>query len=172
MKESEENSNLTATLLAELRAIAARELAGESAGHTLEPTALVNEAWLKLFRNGHAGGWDSRTHFVGAAARAMRQVLVDHAKSRRAAMRDDGRRPLSLTVVGDVPETEPLDVIALHSALERLAERDPRKAEVVELRFFGGLTLEEIAEVLEVTRRTIDRDWVAARAWLYEEMRK
>jgi RNA polymerase sigma factor (TIGR02999 family) len=149
----------------ELRRLAEIQLRGERAGHTLQPTALVHEAYLKL-----AGGdlsISDRAHFLAVAARAMRQALVDHARRRDRVKRGGGLRPVTLTG-GSWSEELDLDgLIALDAALEDL---EPRQRQVVEGRFFGGMTEEEIATVLGVTRRTVRRDWVKARAWLYRRL--
>ncbi|MGD8494910.1 MAG: ECF-type sigma factor [Gemmatimonadales bacterium] len=149
----------------ELRHLAEIQLRRERAGHTLQPTALVHEAYMKL-----AGGdlsISDRAHFLAIAARAMRQALVDHARRRDRAKRGGGLRPVTLTG-GSWSETLDLDeLLALDAALEEL---EPRQRQVVEGRFFGGMTEEEVATVLGVTRRTVRRDWVKARAWLYRRL--
>lgn len=151
----------------DLREMAARAMAREGAGHTLQPTALVNEAYLKL-ADGAAPELEGRTHFFAVAARAMRQVLVDHARKRKAARRGGGEaRHVSLGGVGAGDPDLPLeDLLALDAALDALDEEDPRLRKVVEYRYFAGLTDGEVAELLGVTRRTVQRDWVKARAWL------
>ncbi len=157
----------------ELRRIAAARLRAERDGHTLQPTALVNEAYLKLAASPGADLQD-RPHFLAVAARAMRQVLVDHARRRDAAKRGAGVAPATLTGSGQ-PAAEPSgldsdELLALDTALDRLNALDPRLRQVVELRFFGGLTDTEIGDVLGVTRRTVQRDWARARAWLYGQL--
>ena len=156
-------------LYAELRDIAGRLLRREAEGHTLQPTALVHEAWLKLAGE-HSLQPTDRQHFLAIAARAMRQVLVDSARRRRAAKR--GGAVVNITLTDDVSGLAmPLDdLIAVDDALTALADRDERLARVVELRFFAGLSEEEIAAALEVTTRTVQRDWVRARAWLHSEL--
>ena len=153
----------------ELRAAAQRALGRERAGHTLQPTDLVHEVWLKL-----AGGvkveWQGKAHFLAVAARAMRQVLVDHARRRQADKRGGDVIHVSLTHAGGANALPPEDLLMLDDALTRLGERDQRLREVVEYRFFGGLTEREVAEVLGVTERTVQRDWVRARAWLHQEI--
>jgi RNA polymerase sigma factor (TIGR02999 family) len=157
----------------ELRRIAAARLRAERDGHTLQPTALVNEAYLKLAASPGAGIQD-RSHFLSIAARAMRQVLVDHARRRDAAKRGAGAEPATLTGRQLAsPDSSGLDsdeLLALDAALDRLDAMDSRLRQVVELRFFGGLTDTEVGEVLGVTRRTVQRDWTRARAWLYGEL--
>ena len=154
----------------ELREIARRQLRNERPGHTLQPTALVNEAYLRLF-DADTNGWESRAHFFGVAARAMRQVLVDHARKRDAAKR--GGELQRVTLVTDIAEVGggTTDVIDLHLALEKLAQNDDALARLVELRFFAGLTLDEAADVIGVSRRKVANDWAAARLWLQRELR-
>jgi RNA polymerase sigma factor (TIGR02999 family) len=157
----------------ELRRIAAARLQAERDGHTLQPTALVNEAYMKLAASPGAGIQD-RSHFLSVAARAMRQVLVDHARRRDAAKRGAGVAPATLTgrrlASPDQSRLESDELLALDAALDRLDAMDSRLRQVVELRFFGGLTDTEVGEVLGVTRRTVQRDWTRARAWLYGEL--
>ncbi len=153
----------------ELRGAARRAMAGERAGHSLQATELVHEAYFKLL-GAHDIDWRGRGHFVAIAARAMRQILVDHARRRKAEKRGGGAEHVTL---GD-PAAElvlpPEELLALDAALTRLDEMDSRLRSVVEYRFFGGLTEQEIASVLGVTIRTVQRDWVKARAWLYQEI--
>lgn len=154
---------------AELHAAAARSMRGERDAHTLRPTALVNEAYLRLAE--HRGEWESREHFLAAAASAMRRILVDHARRRGAARRGDGVRPVTLTVdSGPVTPPVVLDVLDLHQALGALAAEDERAARVVELRYFGGLTNDETARVLELSPASVKRDWAYARAWLLRRL--
>jgi RNA polymerase sigma-70 factor (ECF subfamily) len=149
----------------ELRGLARRYLARELPGHTLQPTALVHEAFLRL-----AGAseipWQDRAHFVGVAARAMRQVLVSHAVRRKAAKRGGGWTRIPLDDAVALFESPSIDIVALDRALEELSAVDPRQCRVVELRFFGGLTVAEVAKVLRVSPRTVEREWTFARAWL------
>ena len=153
----------------ELRELADRFLAAEKRGATLQPTALVHEAYLRLVGSDQAG-WENRAHFFGAAARAIRRILVDRARARRAARRG-GDRPLRLDT--DAPLAGPgpsLDVLALDEALAKLASVDAQKARVVELRFFGGLSVDETAASLGVSASTVAREWVFARTWLHRAM--
>src|SRR5688572_14196372 len=153
----------------ELRQLADRFLAAEKRGATLQPTALVHEAYLRLVGSDQ-GSWQNRAHFFGAAARAIRRILVDRSRARRAVRRG-GDRPLRLDT--DAPLAEPgpsLDVLALDEALASLASIDAQKARVVELRFFGGLSVDETAAALGVSASTVDRDWVFARSWLHRAM--
>jgi len=150
----------------ELRRIAARFLRRERPGHTLQPTALVHEAYLRLIDQQRVD-WRNRAQFVGLAAVMMRRVLVNHARNRSTAKRGGGEQvPLPMATVAF--ETPQVEVLAIHQALDRLSALDARKSQVVELKFFGGLTTEEIAEVLQISPATIERDWTFARAWLYD----
>lgn len=155
----------------ELRRRAQNALAKERRGHTLQPTALVHEAYLRLVDQSRIP-WQNRFHFYAVSARAMRHVLVDHARRRLADKRDGGRTFVPLSRAGVEAATPPpsLDVLALDRALERLAELDPRQAKLVELRVYGGLTIDEAAGALEVSAATVSRDWRHAEAWLHREM--
>jgi RNA polymerase sigma factor (TIGR02999 family) len=160
---------LFALVYDELRHIAAKLMARERPDHTLQPTALVNEAYLKLIDQTRVS-WRDRAHFLRIAARAMRQILVDHARARRREKRGGGMTRVTLDdAMGDVKDPA-LDVIELDDALSRLSNADDRAARVVELRVFGGMNTDEIAHVLEVSRRTIYSDWDVARAWLTREL--
>ena len=155
----------------ELRRLAASYLRRERGGQTLQPTAVVNEAYIRLPQRGVS--WENRAHFFGIAAKMMRRVLVDHARRRHAAKRDAGPAdPVSLSGVASPDrEADQVDVLALHDALSKLAKLDPRQSEIVEMRFFAGLTVEEIAEVLEIAPATVKRDWATAKMWLKRQMR-
>jgi RNA polymerase sigma-70 factor, ECF subfamily len=155
----------------ELRRLARRQMAGERPGHTLQPTALVNEAYLRLV-NLKQMQWQDRAHFFAMAARLMRRILVDVARSRGYQKRGGGAKQVSFTEALEVAEGQATDVVALNDALEALAEVDERKSRVVELRFFGGLSIEEAAEVLNVSRETAKRDWKFAKMWLLRHLRK
>ena len=154
---------------AELRRLAAHHMRGERPGHTLQTTALINEVYLRLV-DGPCVGWQSRAHFFGIASRLMREILVDYARSRRRLQRGAGatRVPLSECAVNSGEKSE--ELIALDEALNRLAAFDPRKCRVVEMRYFGGLSVGEIAEVLKVSQVTVMRDWSMARSWLRKEV--
>ena len=153
----------------ELRRLARMYMARERRGHTLQPTALVNEAFVQL-TGAQRLRWQDRAHFLGISARLMRRVLVDHARSRGYRKRGGGAQPVALNE-GLVATPEPgVDVVALDRALERLAAVDPRKSRVVELRFFGGLSVQETAEVLHVSRDTVKRDWRLAKLWLLRDL--
>jgi len=153
----------------ELRRIARRYMAKERIGHTLQTTALVNEAYLKLAKEDGVQ-WKDRAHFFALAAQAMRLLLVDHARRRRRIKR--GGDPDRITLDEHVREATDagVDILALHDALDRLAAIDPRKAELVELRYFGGLNVEEIAEALGIAPITVKREWAKAKAWLYDQL--
>ncbi len=155
----------------ELRALADRSLRHERTGHTLQGTALVHEAYLKLVDQRQVR-WQDRAHFFAVAAQLMRRILVDHARRHGAAKRGSGRPALALgeadAAAGEVPL---IDLLALDRALDRLAAFDERQARIVELRFFGGLTIEETAEILQVSQATVKNEWSLARGWLYRELR-
>lgn len=151
----------------ELRRVAGRVMQRERAGHSLAPTELVHEVYLRVVNQNNLRP-ESRAHFIAIAARAMRQVLIDHARARAADKRGPERERVTLDGVAD--GRADAEVIELHDALERLAELDQRAARVVELRVFGGLTVPEVAEVLGVSARTVDGDWLVARAWLTREL--
>lgn len=153
----------------ELRVIASRLLRYEAPGHTLQPTDLVHEAYLKL-SGGSLPDWHNRAHFFGIASNTMRRLLVDHARRRKAAKRGGGVAPLRVTNEQIGVDLSFDELLSLDDALDRLGELDPRLLQVVERRFFGGLTEDEIAESLGVTTRTVQRDWARARAWLYKEL--
>jgi RNA polymerase sigma factor (TIGR02999 family) len=164
--ESEALDRLLPLVYDELRGMARGRLGLERAGHTLRATELVHEAYLKLAGGGAAAASD-RAHFLAIASRAMRQVLVDHARKRQAAKRGGEWEQTTLGNGNDAMHFRPDEVLALDDALEQL---EPRQRQVVEYRFFGGLEEKEIAELLGVTERTVRRDWVKARAWLYREL--
>jgi RNA polymerase sigma factor (TIGR02999 family) len=154
---------------AELRRLASAYMARERPGHVLQTTALVNEAYLRLIDWKNVQ-WQNRAHFFGAAAGMMRRILVDVARRQRREKRGAGAVAVSLSNAADVIAPERTDLVALDDALQALTELDPRQAKVVELRFFGGLTHEEAALVLDVSPATVRRDWTLARAWLYREL--
>ena len=155
----------------ELRRLAHRYMTRERAGHTLQTTALVNEAFLRLVNRKNLQ-WQNRAHFFGIAAQLMRTILVDHARSHASAKRGGGARKLELDEAMVVSQQKASEVIALDDALKQLALLDPQQRRIVELRFFGGLTVEEAAEVLQVSPATIKREWSTAKAWLYHELAK
>jgi RNA polymerase sigma-70 factor, ECF subfamily len=155
----------------ELHRLAVAYLRRERREHTLQPTALVNEAYLKLVRQRNIR-WQNRAQFFGVAAQLMRRILVDHARAHYATKRGGDRVNVSLRNIGAVDARAEADVLALHDVLNRLAEIDPDQSRIVELRFFGGLTIEETAEVMHVSHSTIERDWKIAKAWLKRELIK
>ena len=154
----------------ELRRLATNYLRRERAGHTLQPTALVNEAYLKLIDQKHAR-WQNRAQFFGISAQLMRRILVDHARQHQAAKRGGAdQQRLSVTSAEQIVQQPQVDLLALNEALDELATMDPQQSRVVELRFFGGLSIEEAAEVLGVGHATVERDWKMARAWLRRQL--
>ncbi len=153
----------------QLRALAADLMRRERVDHTLQPTALVHEVYLKLIDQTRAR-WEDRAHFFSVAAQALRRILVDHARGHAAAKRGGQRAKLELNEGIIAAYEEAVDVLALDDALRRLAEQDTQRARVVELRFYGGLTIDETASVLDVATRTVERQWRYARAWLYREL--
>lgn len=155
---------------AELHRRAAAAMRREDDGHTLQPTALVHEAYLRLVDQ-RAVEWRNRAQFYGVAAQTMRRILIDHAREHLAAKRGGGARQVTLSGVEAPADSDStVDVLALHEALERLAALDARQARLVELRYFGGLSIEETAEALNVSPATVKREWATARAWLKREM--
>jgi RNA polymerase sigma factor (TIGR02999 family) len=154
---------------AQLRELARRQMGGERVGHSLQPTALVHEAWLRLGGN-DAVSWQGRAHFFASAAEAMRRILVDHARSRNAQKRGANSQRLPLDAVELAAADDPWQVLALDEALGRLEERDERLARVVRLRFWAGLDEREVAELLQLSERTVRNDWKLARAWLAREL--
>jgi RNA polymerase sigma factor (TIGR02999 family) len=162
-------SRLLELVYPQLRRIARNYLSRERTGHTLQPTALVNEAYLQLVGQLEKD-WQNRSHFYAVAAQLMRRILVDHARQRKAAKRDGNRQRVELTDALAISGDRLDEILAIDEALKRLAEFDLRGAKVVEMRFFGGMTEEEAAEVLGVATRTVKRDWNAAKAWLHGEL--
>ncbi len=167
---SDAESRLLEAVYPELRRMAGRYLARERAGHTLQATALVHEAYLQLLGTTEVD-WRNRTHFYALAAQCMRRILVDYGRMHRAAKRDGARIKVELTDALAISEDRLEEVLAIDEALTRLAEWDPRQCRIVEMKFFGGLTDGEIAEVLGVSTRTVIRDWKVARAWLHGELK-
>jgi RNA polymerase sigma factor (TIGR02999 family) len=160
---------LTPLIYEELCRLAHHYLSRERSGHTLQTAALVNEAFMRLVDQKETH-WQNRTHFFGIAAQLMRRILVDHARSHARAKRGGGAYNLPLNEIAVLSPEREADLIALDDALKRLLEIDPRKCRVVELRYFGGLTVEETAEVLKVSPITVKRDWSVAKAWLRREI--
>jgi len=153
----------------ELRRLAHRYMSRENSGHTLQTTALVNEAYLKLADTNNLN-WQDRAHFFAVSANVMRHILVDHARASRAERRGGEAQQIGLEDIIEIPQAPNKDVLALNDALDRLAKVDARKSKVVELRYFGGLSVEETAEVLKVSADTVMRDWRLAKAWLLREL--
>jgi RNA polymerase sigma factor (TIGR02999 family) len=161
---------LLAVIYDDLHAQAARAMRREGGEHTLQATALVHEAYLRLVGQRHVD-WKNRAHFFAIAAQAMRRVLVDHARGRLAEKRGGGVEKVTLSEAGAAShDNDAIDVLALHDALERLAVLDPDQARVVELRYFGGMNIDETAETLGVSAATVKREWAVARAWLKREL--
>jgi RNA polymerase sigma-70 factor, ECF subfamily len=169
---AEAEAQLMERVQGELRRLAAGYMRRERGGQTLQPTAVVNEAYIRLLPQ-RGVPWENRAHFFGIAAKMMRRVLVDHARRRRAVKRDAGPGdPVSISgVASPARDADPVDVLALHDALSALAALDPRQAEIVEMRFFAGLTVEEVAEVLDISPATVKREWATAKLWLRRQMR-
>jgi RNA polymerase sigma factor (TIGR02999 family) len=160
---------LTPLVYEELRRLAHHFMEGQRPDHTLQTTVLVNEAYLRLADQTNPN-WQDRAHFFAVAARAMRQILVNYAKSSRAQKRGGGALKVELDEAALVSPEESKEIVDLHEALERLAALDSRKAQVVELKYFGGLNYDEMAEVLKISRVTVRRDWEFAKVWLYTEL--
>jgi RNA polymerase sigma factor (TIGR02999 family) len=155
----------------ELRKIAAHKMAGEAAGHTLQPTALVHEAWLRLAGTNEQA-WQNRAHFFGAAAEAMRRILVEHARKKQALKRGAGAEHEEFDEASLVMTAPADELLAVHEALDTLAAEDPAAAELVKLRYFVGMTMEEAASALDLAPRTAERTWTYARVWLHREIRR
>jgi RNA polymerase sigma factor (TIGR02999 family) len=153
----------------ELHSLAHRHIRGERADHTLQTTALVNEAYLKLI-NQKTVSWQNRAHFFAVAAQVMRHILVDYARARRYSKRGGGAHRVSLDDAPILSRERSSEIVALDEALKRLADFDERKSRIVEMRYFGGLSVEETAAVLGVSAITVKREWLKARAWLYREL--
>jgi RNA polymerase sigma factor (TIGR02999 family) len=154
----------------QLHKMAKRYMRAQPIGHTLQTTALIHEAYLKLV--GHEKRWQNRAHFFGVAAQAMRHILVDYARARHAAKREGEAREVSFDEAAVVTAERAAEVVALDDALDGLAELAPRQSRVVELRYFGGLSVEETAEVLKISPETVKRDWRMAKVWLLRELQR
>lgn len=188
--ETERASDLLPAVYAELRRLAAAKMAREAPGNTLQATALVHEAWLRLQKESgeppsnrmYAAGqqpdqeqrWRSRAHFFSAAAEAMRRILIESARKKKALRHGGGQERVDITEVeiALLRNTNEDDLLAVHEALDKLAAQDPQKAELVKLRYFVGLTVEEAADILDISTPTAKRYWAFARAWLYQEINK
>jgi RNA polymerase sigma factor (TIGR02999 family) len=162
-------AELTPLVYEELRRLAHHHMSGQRPDHTLQTTALVNEAYLRLADQTNPN-WQSRAHFFAVAARAMRQILVSYARSNRAQKRGGGGARIELDESAILSPEQSKEIVDLHEALEKLGTLDSRKAQVVELKYFGGLNHDEIAEVMKVSTVTVRRDWVFAKAWLHNEL--
>jgi RNA polymerase sigma factor (TIGR02999 family) len=169
--DSSATDELLPRVYEELRRLAASKMARESAARTLQPTALVHEAWLRLGGD-HQPDWQNRAHFFAAAAEAMRRILIDRARQRRALRHGGGQEQVNLDDVElAAPAADDDQLLAVHEALDKLAAQDSRKAELVKLRYFVGMTIAEAAQVLGISEPTAKRWWTYARAWLYQEIR-
>lgn len=168
-KPAQQAEKLLPIVYDEMRELAERYLRRERRGHTLQPTALVHEAFLRLVDQSRVA-WRGRAHFLGVAAEAMKRILVDHARARRRAKRGGKWQRVVLDQAVVPAELVDVDLLALHDALEKLGELDLRQARVVQLRFLGGLNVDEVAEVLGVSKRTVEGDWTHAKAWLRAEL--
>ncbi|MEM9300509.1 MAG: ECF-type sigma factor [Pseudomonadota bacterium] len=166
--DAEAGARLFESVYAELRVVAARQLAKERPGHTYQPTALVNEAFLKLLR-GTPVDWQDRVHFFAVSSRIIRQILVDHGR-RRNAQRRGGGNEITLQPELHGETNDAVELLAIDTALDRLESLNERQARIVELRYFGGLTIEEVAVATEQSEATVSRQWRAARAWLYRQL--
>lgn len=164
--ERQASSDLLPLVYEELRQLAAARMARESAGQTLQPTALVHEAWLRLVGEGNRS-WENRAHFFGAAAEAMRRILIENARRKSRLKRGGGQLRVDIDEL-ELADTTPDDkILLIDEALERLKAEDPEKAKIVVLKFFGGLTNQEVALSLDVTERTVERQWAFAKAWMF-----
>jgi RNA polymerase sigma factor (TIGR02999 family) len=163
-------SELLPLLYDELRKLAAARMANEAAGHTLQPTALLHEAWLRLTQNNPEARFANRSHFFAAAAEAMRLILVDHARRKSRGKRGGGWKRINLDKVEIAADADDDTLLLINESLDKLAQEAPKAAQIVKLRFFAGLTLEEAGVLLGFTERTAKRHWAFARAWLYHEL--
>jgi RNA polymerase sigma factor (TIGR02999 family) len=163
-------SRLIPLVYAELRRLAASYMRRERSDHTLQPTALVHEAYLKLIQQ-RSIDWQSRAHFFGIAAQVMRRILVDHARGHLREKRGGGERPVPMDEALVFAPEQSVELLKLDQALERLTKLDPRQGKIVELRFFGGLTVEQTADLLGISPKTVKRDWSMAKAWLHGELK-
>jgi RNA polymerase sigma-70 factor (ECF subfamily) len=163
--------DLLPVVYSEVRKLARSYLRRERSDHTLQATALVNEAYIRLIDQRDVK-WQNRAHFFGIAAQIMRRILVDHARMQKAGKRGSGANPVVLDDALEVASDQHLDFVALDDALNALAELDPRQAKIVELRYFGGLSIEETAEVVQLSPATVKREWAGARTWLRRELER
>jgi RNA polymerase sigma factor (TIGR02999 family) len=170
--ESKAAAELLPLVYEELRVLAAQRMTNEAAGHTLQPTALVHEAWLRLTGNDVQMPFANRAHFFAAAAEAMRRILIDRARAKGAGKRGGNWERLDLDKVDIATEADDGTLLLVSEALDKLAQQDPKAAQIVKLRFFGGLTLDKAGLVMGVTERTAKRYWAFARAWLFDELQQ
>ena len=154
----------------ELRRLAAQKMANEPAGHTLQPTALVHEAWLRLLGSKEHSSWEGRTHFFGAAAEAMRRILIEHARRKGRLKRGGEWQRVNLDEIQLASDSDPATLLGIDEALSKLAHTHPEKADLVKLRFFAGLSLPDAARTLRISETTAKRYWAFARAWLYDQL--
>ena len=164
-------SQLIPVVYDELRKLAAAYMRSERSDHTLQPTALVHEAYIRLVKQ-RVPAWQSRAHFFGVAAQLMRQILTDHARAHLRQKRGGRQQQIPLNEAFIFSEDQSAELLALDAAIEHLAEIDPRQSRTVELRFFGGLSVDETAEVLGISPKTVKRDWSSAKAWLYADLKR
>lgn len=169
--ESQASEKLLPLVYDELRNLAAARMFQESAGHTLQPTALVHEAWLRL-AGGQNQSWQNRAHFFGAAAEAMRRILVDHARRKAGLKRGGGQQRLNIEDVELVEATPDEKILLIDAALEELERTNLERARVVVLKFFAGMTNQEVGETLQISRSTVDRHWECARTWLFKKIQQ
>jgi RNA polymerase sigma factor (TIGR02999 family) len=169
--EPRASADLMPLVYEELRKLAAARMANEPEGHTLQPTALVHEAWLRLVRS-EDQTWENRAHFFAAAAEAMRRILIENARRKARLKRGGGQQRLDIADLELAGATGDEKLLLVNAALERLHKEDPEKERLVVLKFFGGLTNQEVATSLGVTERTVERHWASAKAWLYRTIRK
>jgi len=167
---SEAKDKLFKALYDELRRRAAHQLKGERHGHTLSPSALVHEAYVRLAGRTEAD-WKNRTHFLAVASQVMRGVLVDHARARRARKRPDAHLRVTLEGIEAAPRASDCEILALNDALDQLQRFDPRQSQIVVLRYFGGLSVDETAQVLDISPATVKREWTVAKAWLHRQLK-
>jgi len=165
------SEELLPLVYAQLRQHASARMARESAGQTLQPTALVHEAWLRLFGDGGDQKWQNRAHFFGAAAQAMRRILIENARRKSRLKRGGNQLRIDIEQLELAATTPDEKVLLIDDALQRLQEQDPEKSRVVVLKFFGGLTNQQVAESMDVTERTVERHWAYAKAWLFQSIR-
>jgi len=169
--ESRAQEKLLPLVYAQLRKLAASKMVHESASQTLQPTALVHEAWMRLGGSDQQA-WENRAHFFAAAAEAMRRILIDRARRKLAVMHGGGKKRVAIAESSIAAPDEDQRLLAVHEALDKLAQSHKEKAELVKLRYFAGLTNEEAATVLGISERTASRHWIYAKAWLFNEIRK